>query len=170
MNGLLDFWKFKIMKTKKCVCGKSFQVKETDRRSNSCPECFLALRRERRREAHQQLPEAALDGDGMSRTEIASVLGLAEATVRETEAAALLKLRQRPELLDAWREWIAAGKPKPAVASVGERLLEFQERIVGWYEMQTNLLMIGETTIAEQCSCEIEPFHQKIGSVLQQLR
>lgn len=164
------------MKTqnKRCSCGVVLPAQETGRPRTECAECRRAARAARRRtvaaQRHQPVPEEALAGAGLSRETIAATLGLAETTVRETEATALRKLRQHPEILEAWRDWISAGKPTPVRPSVGQRLLAYQERIVDWYELQTRLLLVGEAAIADQCAREIEPMHQKIGSILQQFR
>jgi hypothetical protein len=154
------------------------------RKGERCETCIGEHRRQRRAE-YAAAKRERLRGEQRSYGRELVASGLAERTLPEVGAAlgedaprmkraeqmALAKLRSHPqaaEILELWSEWVAQGKPRPPLQDAGELLLDYELRIVGWYQTHDLLRQVSPEDAA-RCLDEIGAFHQQIGQALQAL-
>lgn len=74
-----------------------------------------------------------------------------------------------PEIRRLFRAWVAAGRPKTTVETVGENLMKLQAKIQVWY-LRAERVRLVDAKAADSMEREIQRCQQFIGDTLAQLR
>jgi len=144
-----------------------------------CDACQSSRRRWTRTQARPIIDHHALPGEFTSREEIAEIMGLTAQQVREIERVALDKLRNSPDLWEAYEQYKEDGLPlverirkhiRAAVKAREERLmLQLQMDIMDWWRVHDLALaesaLVTAETAYEKARIEVK---RATGSVLEE--
>ena len=163
--------KTKLETTECRRCGESFEFERRGERGKDyCPTCRKAVDAQCSkawRERNYSKPAGQLAG--ISLEMVSKTVGVPMSTVVSVERRCLASLRNDPLLRRLYRDWVAAGMPRPEPEDFGEQLLKHLAAVVAWYERVQALMetygTCGTETAAE-IEDQIENFHRMIGKEL----
>lgn len=167
-----------------CACGRLISQAEprgAGPKRKYCPECQVEQRRKhaqlRGRRYRERCGRAKVRKAGVATAmvlkRVAVLVGEKDRRrVHRVEQQALEKLRRHPEfaaVLRVWREWVAAGKPRPPQPHVGDVMLEHQERVANFYEIYERVAAV-DAEAGQQILAEIDRYQQALVRGMEKLK
>lgn len=153
-------------------CLQPFEFERKGRRGKElCPQCYSKLRAmaaKRWRDRGFANPSGRLAKSTLETVSNSS--GVSTSTVESIERRCLAALRTDPELKRLYRDWVAAGMPRPAVTDFGMELLSHQSLVADWYELVSEMLASGDSelnNLAAQLADEVEKYQGLIARELE---
>jgi transcriptional regulator with XRE-family HTH domain len=137
-----------------------------------CPGCRAENDRQAKARWRRKRPQAergSVQGlVQMPYDEVARVLGISKSTVRQWELSALAKIRNSPQLREAWASLKENGFPilETPLADAGDRLLQYQLGLVELWRVRG---LAVEAELAEDvawCDEQIRETQKKIEAIL----
>lgn len=167
-----------------CACGQPLKQREgkpPGRRVIYCATCREQRDREqarrrgeryRQRQGRAQVRKLKVATPMLLRQVTAAVGESDTRRTHQIERQAINKIRKHPEfgaVLRLWREWVAAGKPRPLRPHVGDLMLQHQEQLADFYEIHERVAAV-DAAAGQEILAEIERYQQALARGLEQLK